>query len=168
MKKALILLVLGMVRSVALGAGGPAPELVRVIDGLQPVVAALLPKPEVKMNGDSSLMISYQAQTFKVHSNLMTGEFSRETHDEIGPAAKGFVLFVDVQPKGEVNQAMTPQTLRRPYWQTYIEVTPIAGSDKQLYWSLSFGSHTDSNLLSQIRKALNDLPNARPKVKRTG
>jgi hypothetical protein len=157
-----------MARLVAIGAGGPAPELVRVMEELQPVVANLLPKPEVRMNGESSLMISYQVQTFKTHSNSMSGEFSKEDHDETGPTYKGFVLFVDVQPKGEVNQATTPQTLRRPYWQTYIDVTPVAGSDKQLYWGLSFGSRTDTYLLSQIRKALNDLQNARPRVKRTG
>ena len=89
----------------------------------------------------------------------MTGEFSREAHDEIGPTFKGFVLFVDVQPKGEVNQAETPQTLRRPYWETYIQVTPVAGSDKQLYWGLSYGSQTDTNLLAQIRQAIEKIPN---------
>ncbi len=154
MKIKLLLMNLGMAGFLAVAADAPAQELARVIEELQPVLSTLSPSPKVTTNSQSSLAVSYQTQTFKIHSGSMTGEFSKEAHDEIGPTYKGFVLFVDVQPEGEVNQAVTPQTLRRPYWQTYIQVTPVAGSDKQLYWGLSFGSRTDTNLLSQIRQAI--------------
>lgn len=157
MKKTLILLVLAMVGIVASGADGPAPELDRVLVALRPITQALLPVPEVKTNGQSSLTISYRAQTFKIHGNSMTGEFSKEAHDEIGPTFKGFVLFVDVQPKGEVNQAETPQVVQQPYWKTYVQVTPVAGSEKQLYWGLSYGSQTETNLIAQIRNRIEEL-----------
>ena len=157
MKKTLILMVLAMVGIVAIGADGPAPELDRVLMALQPIIQTLMPVPEVKTNGQSSLTISYRAQTFKIHGNSMTGEFSKEAHDEIGPTFKGFVLFVEVQPKGEVNQAETPQTLQRPYWKTYIQVTTVRGSEKKLYWGLSYGSQTDTNLLKQILNRIEEI-----------
>jgi len=143
--------ILGMAALVASGADRLASELDQVVVALQPAIATLSPSPDIKTNGPAALTVSYRAQTFKIHGASMTGEFAKEAHDEIGPTFKGFVLFVDVQPKGEVNQAGTPQTLREPYWQTYLQVTPLAGSDKQLYWGLSYGSRTDTNLLAHIR-----------------
>jgi hypothetical protein len=157
MKKRLLLIVLGMAGIVAIGADYQDPELMRVVVALTPSMATLSPIPEVKTNGQSSLTISYRAQTFKIHGSSMTGEFSKEAHDEIGPTFKGFVLFIHVQPKGQFNQACTPHTLQRPYWRTYIQVTPVAGSDKQLYWGLSYGSRADTNLLAQLRQAIEEL-----------
>ncbi len=148
---------LGMAAGDSTGAISPSPELARVIAALQPITATLAPLPEIKANGGSSITISYRTQIFKIHGYSMTGEFTREAHDEIGPTFKGFVLFVDLQPKGEVNQAATPQTLRKPYWQTYIQVTPVFGSSNHLYWGLSYGSQTEPKILAQIRLALEGL-----------
>lgn len=156
MKPTLILAILA-VGALAFADDVPAPELARVVAALQPITATLSPAPEVKPDGPSSVKVSYRTQTFKVHGGSMTGEFSKEAHEEVGPTFTGFVLFVDVQKKGEVNQAATPQTLRRPYWETFIQVTPVAGSDRQLYWGLSHGSRTDTNLLAQIREAVEKL-----------
>jgi hypothetical protein len=150
-------------------AGGDAlmPELVQVVTTLQPITAALSPAPEVKPAGPLSLTVSYRTRTFKVHGDSKTGEYAAEAHDEAGPTAKGFVLFVEVQKRGEVNQAKTPQTLRRPYWETYIQVTPVAGSDTQLYWALSYGSQTDAKLLAQIRQAIEAVSGGSPVIDAT-
>lgn len=80
----------------------------------------------------------------------MAGEISKEAHDELGPTFKGFVLKIRNQQRGEINQAVTPQTLHRPYWRTYLEVTPVKGTEEQLYWGLSYGSRTDTNLIQKI------------------
>ena len=153
MKWTLILAMLA-VGCVTLADDAPAPELGNVVAALQPLMATLSPTPEVMTNDQSFVTISYRTQTFKIHGGSMTGEFAKEAHDEVGPTFKGFILSVDLQKKGEVNQAATPQTLRRPYWETYIQLTPVAGSDRQLYWGLSYGSRTDTNLLAQIRQAV--------------
>ena len=153
MKHSLILAMLA-VGCAAFADDSQAPELGQVVAALQPITAALSPAAEVKATGPSSVTISYRTQTFKIHGGSMSGEFAKEAHDEVGPTSKGFVFSVDVQKKGEVNQAATPQTLRRPYWETYIQVTPVSGSDRQLYWGLSYGSRTDTNLLAQIRQAI--------------
>ena len=153
MKRTLILAMLAL-NCVALAEDGPAPELSRAVAALQPIMATLSPAAEVKTNGPSSLTVSYRTQVFKIHGGSMTGEFAKEAQDEVGPTFKGILLFVEVQERGQINQADTPLTLLRPYWQTYIQVTPVAGSDRQLYWSLSYGSRTDTNLLAQVRQAI--------------
>ena len=143
--------------TIAFASESPDAALVRLAQRLAPVISVLVPAVEVKTNAPSTLAIVYRAQTYKIHGVSMTGEISKEAHDEVGPTFKGFVLSVQVQPKGEINQAATPQTLREPYWQTYLQLTPLAGSDKQLYWGLSFGSRTDTNLLARIRRKIEDL-----------
>lgn len=125
---------------------------------LEPVLEKLSPKAEVTYPpGSASLVIGYRTQKFKIHGRSMTGEISKEAHDEVGPSFKGFVLKVRLQERGEINQGITPQTLKGPYWQTDIDVTPLKGSGKQAFWGLSYGSRMDPKLLDQIRKVLKGL-----------
>jgi hypothetical protein len=134
------------------------PVLKQVAVALRPVLEKLDPQADIAYPGSaSSLVVGYRSQPYKIHGRSMTGEVSPDAHDEIGPSFQGFVLRVHLQDKGEINQAVTPQTIGEPYWQTYLDVTPIEGTQKQIYWALSYGSRTDANLLSQIRKALNGL-----------
>ena len=157
MRKHLILMAFVMSCLACSGADALAPELEKVMAGLRSVTAVLSPAPEIRTNEASSLTVSYKTQIFKIHGGSMSGEFAREAHDEQGPTAQGFMLTVSVQQKGEINQGVVPQTLRAPYWQTYLQVTPVAGSDKQLFWGLSFGMRTDAKLLAQIREAVEGL-----------
>jgi hypothetical protein len=132
--------------------------LKQIANALRPVLEKLEPKADIAyLSSTASLVVGYRSQPYKIHGRSMTGEVSPDAHDEIGPSFKGFVLRVHLQGKGEINQAVTPQTIGEPYWQTYLNVTPIGGTRKQIYWALSYGSRTDATLLSQIRKALNGL-----------
>jgi len=138
-------------------------ELKRIGSVLQPVLAKLEPKPEISQpSGTSTLLVTYKAQNYKIHGRSMSGEISPEAHDELGPTFKGFVLQVHLQEKGEINQAVTPQTLEGPYWKTDLDVAPLAGSQKQIYWALSYGRRTDTELLTKIRQSLRDLKDAEP------
>ena len=94
----------------------------------------------------------------------MTGEWSTNMFEEIGPGFKGFVLRVQLQKLGEVNQAMTPQTLQEPYWRTFIEVTPVAGTTNQIFWGLSSGSSADQDLLAKVKQALESLTGNKAKA----
>jgi hypothetical protein len=138
-------------------------ELKMVASALQPVLEKLDPRPEVTWPGGSAtLLIGYKSQMYKIHARSMTGEVFTNTHDALGPSFKGFVLRVHLQNKGEVNQAATPQTLREPYWQTDLDVTPLYRTEKQVFWGLSYGVQTDTNLLAQVRQTmrrLKDSPN---------
>ena len=137
------------------------PELTRVAAAVRPVLEKFDIKADITFaNPNASLLVSYRTQSFKIHARSMTGEISPVAHDETGPSFKGFVLRVHLQDKGEVNQAVTPQTLQEPYWQTNLEVTPLGGTQKQIYWALSFGSRTDAKLLEQLRKAMKELDGA--------
>lgn len=132
--------------------------LKRTAAALAPALSKLEPKAEVTIDDDgSTLVISYLPQSFKIHGRSMTGEISSVAHDQIGPSFKGFVLRASIQRKGEINQGVTPQTLVKPYWKTDIDVTPVDGTSSQLFWGLSYGSRTESNVLSQIRTIMGNL-----------
>ena len=124
-----------------------------IVSQLTQRLHAVAPEAEIATNG-ATLTAGLRTMTFKVHGRSMTGEVAKEAHDEVGPAHDGLLLRAALQPKGEVNQAVTPQTLNEPYWRSDLDVTHVAGSSRQLYWSLSYGSRTDTNLLAQLRAAV--------------
>lgn len=133
----------------------PAPELKSVTDNLDSVFKELDPKPTIQvMNQGTSLEIRYLPQTFKIHGKTKSGEILAEATDQIGPSHKGFVIHIHLQKKSEVNQAVTPQTIREPYWNTNLDITALDKTDKQIYWALSYGSRTPDTLLKSIRESL--------------
>jgi len=101
-----------------------------------------------------SLTVKYQSRTFMLHGGSKTGAFSKELREEDGPDVRGVLLRIHAQDKGTVNQAEVPQTISRPYWQTDLDVTAVAGTDRQLYWALSYGVRTDRGLLNKIKEAI--------------
>ena len=140
-----------------LSATDKNPVLKRTAAALAPALAQLDPKAEITFeNNGNTLVIAYVPQPYKIHGHTMCRESLPIAHDEIGPSCKGFVLKVSIQRKGEVNQAATPQTLVKPYLKTDIDVTPVDGAPSQLFWGLSYGSRTESNVLSQIRTILSN------------
>jgi hypothetical protein len=163
MKKVFLILAAGFVPCLplALAADGPtSPELGMAATALQPVLDRLDPKPTMEYpDHTASLVVTYLPQTYKIHGRSKTGEVSVDVRDQVGPSSTGFVLRVHLQSKGEVNQASTPQTILETYWITFLDVTPIEQTDKQIYWSLSYSSRTSTDLLAQIRTALQQLDN---------
>lgn len=136
-------------------------ELKTVAHALQPLLEPLDPKPKISFPGSSAaLVIAYQTQTYKIHSIQMDGEVLPKAHDELGPGYMGFLLVINLQDAGVMNQAFTPQTMREPYWRTDLDVTPLAQTHKQIYWRLSYGVRTDTNLLTRIRQTLHSLERA--------
>jgi hypothetical protein len=131
-------------------------ELKVVEKALKPIFEAVEPRIKIEYR-DQTLEATHLTQKFKIHQRNKRGDFSETAHDEIGPSSTGFVLRAHLQPRGEVNQAVTPQTIREPYWVTDLGVTPIGKTDKQILWSLSYGSRADKELLDKIRQALKGL-----------
>ena len=130
-----------------------------VAAALRPVLDRLDPKPAIEFpKGDpQSLEVFCLTQKYIIHEKFKSGRVGTNSYEEVGPSHGGFMLRIHVQPKGEVNQAVTPQTLKEPYWLTDLDVTPIAGTDKQIYWALSFAGRSPTNVLSEIRAALKGL-----------
>jgi len=136
----------------------PDARLEKVMTQLKPVLKQIDAKIEVEYSRQGeSLLIKHLPQTFKIHGVSKGGEVSAQARDEVGPSFKGFILNVHLQEKGEVNQAVTPQTIRRPYWMTDLNVTTLSGTDRQIYWGLSYGARTDKELLEKIKTTLNSL-----------
>ena len=142
-------------------AADPQLALPQVEESLRPILAGLTPVPAIEyVAGESSLRATYRPQKFLVHGRSKSGEWSTNTTEQVGPSATGFVLQIHRQPKGEVNQAVTPQTIQQPYWRTDLDVTPVAGTTNQIYWALSYGGRTDGKLREQLKAALRDLGGA--------
>jgi hypothetical protein len=136
----------------------PAAELKSITDQLEPLFKNLSTKPTITFASDGkTVVMRYLPQTFQVHGRGKAGEFAAEAHTEVGPSYKGFVLWIHLQPKGEVNQPVTPQRLQEPYWTTDLDLTPLKNADKQIFWGLSQGSRTSSTLLKEIREKLQSL-----------
>jgi hypothetical protein len=156
------LVVSGAAAILTTGRTQEAESVLRAVaERVRPVLAELKPAPIVEYPEHSqSLLISYRPQKFLVHGQCKTGEWSTNLVEEIGPSFTGFVLRVHVQRLGEVNQAVT-QTLHEPYWQTFLDVTPIAVTTNQVYWALSFAGRTDEKLLANIKQALGSLAQSR-------
>jgi hypothetical protein len=131
----------------------------RVSKAIAPVLDRLNPKPPVERPSQSSLSVSYHTRTYKIHRGGAkgVGNFSAETYDAAGPDQDGFVLSVNVQKRGEVNQLVTPQTLHEPYWTSYLDVTPIDNTDQQIYWVLSYGGRDPQNVVGDIQAKIRQL-----------
>ena len=148
---------------------GAIAALDRVEKALQPVLEKLDPKPEVtRVDNGNSLQAGYKTLTYTVHGRNKTGEVSPEASYVVGPGNGGFILRVHVEKAGLPHQAETPQTHKEPYWQTYLDITPLEGTQKQLYWSLSYSGKTDRDLLAQIRQKLGDLDGKADKAEKPG
>jgi hypothetical protein len=134
------------------------PDMKLVSKALAPLLKNLDPKPVMEIsNHGHTINIQFRPQTFKIHGKSKSGEIAAEAHDEVGPSFKGFVLNIHLQPKGEINQAVTPQTVQRPYWLMDLEITELAKTDHQIYWALSYGSQTPKDVLKEIREKLSAL-----------
>jgi hypothetical protein len=132
--------------------------LARVEKALRSALADLDPEPSFEYPRDTkSLVVKHQTRKFMIHSVSMIGKYSQKVHEEDGPSYKGFMLRLHLQKAGFVNQAVVPQTIRRPYWRTDLDVTVIKGTDKQLYWGLSYGSRVDRKLLKKVKSVVNAL-----------
>lgn len=85
-----------------------------------------------------SLLVLYRPQKFLIHPGSKSGERSTNVFEQTGPSFTGFVLRVHTQELGTINQAVTPQVIREPYWQTYLDIAPVNETTNQLYWALSY------------------------------
>lgn len=154
---AAVAVVAGTGATAAIGATTNA-ALAAVAASVRPVLARLDPAPGIAFRDDAqTLEVGYRTQVFKIHGRSMTGEILTNFHDEVGPGFKGFMFRAYDQPTGEVNQACTPQTLREPYWQTDLDVTPVGRTGRQVYWALSYGSRMPTNVLAELRAAMKRL-----------
>ena len=139
-------------------------ELQTIQNQLKAVLSNLGNEVSFKSLDSELFEVSYHTRKFMVHSGSRIGKFSEDIFERVGPDNDGFLLKVYLQDKGTPIQANTPQTIKEPYWNTYLDVTQLTGTDKQIYWGLSYWSHTDQIILSQIKETLWKLDKSRNNV----
>lgn len=104
-----------------------------------------------------SLVMRYKTRNYMIYPSDMTGHLGQDLVESEGPGDGGILMKIHVQKKGEVNQAVVPQTLKRPYWTTYLNVYPVEGENKQLFVSISFRNTTDKKLIARAKLCLEKL-----------
>lgn len=124
-------------------------ELTQQLGELQPPVVWEIPRSG---NGQS-LVVRYRTREYMVYPRAKTGRFGETLERQEGPDHDGLLIRAHVQPSGEVNQAVVPQTIREPYWTTFLNVYPVRGTGKQIYLALSFQGAEDSPLVRKAKQA---------------
>lgn len=102
-----------------------------------------------------SLLMRYRTREYQVYRSNKAGHLGKELVPTEGPDDEGILLLrIHVQSKGEVNQAVVPQTIQEPYWSTLLNVHPVADSQKQIYVAMSSRGRTDKELVKSVIKLL--------------
>jgi serine/threonine protein kinase len=139
-----------------------SPLLINLQAKLEQEFKSLDPQPTFKYPIDYAgqyLTVHFKTRLYTIHPQTpKQGDISTNVVQEIGPAEDGFELRVQVQTLGEVNQLVTPQTLRRPYWSVYVDVYPVTNAWKQFYVFLAYNQRTDPALLERIKAIARNLP----------
>lgn len=153
----LVLLICSATALAADPKDAPDAVLVELRSKLEKELSDLKPAPTFEISphsGGKSMVMRYKTREYQVHIPEGQGRLSKDLHTEVGPDAGGLMLNVHVQAYGVNNQAVVPQTLRNPYWDTYLDVYPLAAKDKQIYCGLSSRFTTDKKLIERIKKIL--------------
>lgn len=127
-----------------------------VVNKLKEVIKKECPDAEFEVEGDT-FTAKRATMMFTLHGRWKTGEITSKTHQQEGPNYKGFLLHVTSRRGREVYQLVTPQTMREPYWSTYIN-NPPTPDGKDHYWvSFSYGSRLDEKVKAAVHEAISSL-----------
>ncbi len=160
MKRCIITL-LAVLAIVSDGAGGsasddenwgtaPSEEMVKA---LSEAILKHCPDAKIEVTKESFLA-KHGTMRFTVHGRSMTGEFSRETHEEEGPNFKGFMLRVSLHDGKYAGQAAVPLTLNGPYFPQFIDARATADGKHFHKFSFEYGSQLDPKLKKAILEAI--------------
>lgn len=135
----------------------PDPVLVEMQTKLQAELKDLVPPPKFEVpksyNG-KSLIMRHKTREYLVYPSNKSGRIAPEPRKEEGPDNEGIYLGIHVEPQGQVNQAVVPQTINAKYWMTYLNQLPTSDPEKQIYFGLSYRGNTDKDVIERIGKVL--------------
>lgn len=133
----------------------PDPMLLSLKTRLERELRELEPKPTFEFpdgHAGRGLVVRFRTRNYIIHPSNKAGRVEERTITREGPSDEGFLLNVYSQRLGAVNQAVTPQLVREPYWNLYLNVYPVERDRKQLYFCLSYRGWTDEALIEKIKK----------------
>lgn len=136
------------------------PILVELKERISELVAKSHPKAKTYFQNDE-LLCEYETETFMVHGRLMSGGYSKKPIAQVGPNANGFLIRINVEEfdNGSGNQAggLVLGVYRQIYWNDYINVYKITGTNRVIHLRLSYGvvkSQENRKLFDELRKTL--------------
>jgi hypothetical protein len=102
----------------------------------------------------TEFVAKFETMMFTLHRRGKGGDVFPDTYQDEGPKAKGFILRVTLNDGTYQGAAVVPQTLREPYFSTYIDASAAKQKDKHYFISFSYGSRLDKNLKQAIFEAI--------------
>lgn len=133
-------------------------ELKILETALAPALDGLAPASEVSfLPEENTMQADFSAKTYQASEMSYSGGSRIAPRYERGPDEEGFMLTIQLQKAGTVNPAYKPSALEKSNWKTETGVAPVAGSQKQAYWVLSYGKQTDPALLEKFRQGWQSL-----------
>jgi hypothetical protein len=103
---------------------------------------------------DNKTKFTFKTMEFKIHGHQMTGKILETAHNEIGPSHLGFIISITFHENGVNQQAMLPQTLKEPYWNTFLNKINHENGKSQYFGSFSYGSRVQKEFIKKVSEAL--------------
>jgi len=135
-------------------APAPHPALLTLETRLRALLESLAPETKVRTE-QHGLVAEFQTTKFLVHAPEKDGEFRAEPTETVGPTSKGFRLVAYVHPRAERERqgialphgpALATTRRAEPYWTTLDTICPLGRGNEDLWFHLSLGPRTDSEL----------------------
>ena len=127
------------------------------LNSLSEEIIKLFPEGSIlQVSGSKGFSIQHETQEFMVHNINMIGQISKNAHKATGPSYKGAIFRINILDQDAAIQAVTPQTLRKPYWSSYINHLKFDGYS--LFYSFEYGTRTDKKLFNSVTQKVNILP----------
>ena len=95
------------------------------------VIRAHYPAAEISVT-EKEFSAKARTMLFTLHDIARDGAISEETHPGEGPRRDGFILKVSYSEGRYGGPLVTPQTLRDPYWSTFVNDIPRKESGTHL------------------------------------
>jgi len=113
------------------------------------------PKPtfEVPRSSDArTLIVRYRTRDYHVHTYDNKGRIRGTLSSSEGPSDEGFLLNIHIQYLGRTNNAVTLQPIQHKHWKEDVAVYKVEKEFKQIYFSLSYNTKTDPDLIATLKK----------------
>ncbi|MCP4899479.1 MAG: hypothetical protein GY906_21140 [bacterium] len=120
---------------------------------LLPIVRTAYPNSDIAFESDR-MTASANTRSFTVHGGSKIGKWSTEPHIEKGPSFEGFILTIAVHDGPYRGAAVIPQTLKRPYWRTFLDAAEILDEDRHITVHFSYGARVTRELLQAATSIL--------------
>ncbi len=150
-RKSLIFVAIAFLMSSMKGWSAPISDL--LTKKLTVAIREHCPEAQIEVT-EKTFTAKFETMMFTIHNRNKGGVFSSSTSQEEGPNYKGFILTVS-RANGEYwGATATPQTIKGPYFSTYVDA-PQTEDSKDYYWvQFSYGSGVDEKLKAAILEAL--------------